>query len=229
MQLIIANKLYSSWSLRPWLAMTVLGIPFKEELIPFEDPRFKPRINELGSPGQMPVLVDGDIAVWESIAIIEHVAERFPDAGFWPSDAAARANARAISSEMHAGFRALRGACPMNLGKRFHRRDRGPDVAADVARITQLWAGARRKFGAASGEPFLYGRFCAADAMFAPVVSRLDTYDIDVDIETRAYMDAILTLPAFVAWREAALKENWIFAEDEADELAKENLRPHLT
>jgi glutathione S-transferase len=134
----------------------------------------------------------------------------------WPADRAARALARAISSEMHAGFGALRNACPMNLGKRFATRDRGEAVAADAARITALWRDARVRFG--GGGPFLFGAFSAADAMYAPVVTRFETYGFAVEPEARAYMDAILSLPSFGAWREAALQETWTYGEDEVDE-----------
>ena len=174
--------------------------------------------------GKVPVLLDDDDAViWESMAIVEHLAEAFPDRGIWPSDPKARAHARAISSEMHAGFTALRSACPMNLGKRFAGRDRGPGVARDVERLTSLWRQARERFGA--GGPFLYGAFSAADAMFAPVVTRLDTYGIAVDPVSRDYMKAVLALPAYREWLAAALAEPWIVAQDEVDEPALVNLR----
>lgn len=208
MHLHIANKLYSSWSLRPWMLMTALGIPFQEAVIPMYQDDSKARMLAVSPTAKMPCLVDGDVTVWESLAIIEYLAEKFPDKGVWPKDAKARAHARAVSSEMHAGFQALRQACPMNLGKRFAPRgDLGPDVAANVERLTQLWAEARARFG--GGGRFLYGAFCAADAMFAPVVTRIDTYQIPVDPKARAYMDAILFHPAFVAWREAAMAEPW--------------------
>ena len=207
MHLYVANKLYSSWSLRPWILMTALDIPFDETVIPMYFPDSKGRMLDVSPAGKMPCLVDGDITVWESLAIIEYLHERFPDKGVWPADKHARAHARAISNEMHAGFQALRAACPMNLARRFAPRDLGSDVADNVRRLEGLWNDARRRFGA--GGSFLYGAFSAADAMYAPVVSRLDTYQVPVSSETRRYMDAVLTHPAFVTWRTAALAEPW--------------------
>jgi glutathione S-transferase len=218
--LVIANKLYSSWSLRPWLLMRQLGIPFDEVLIPLDQPDTRARILEHSPAGKVPVLVDGATRVWESIAILEHLADAHP---VWPSDPQARALARSISAEMHAGFGALRSACPMNLGKRYAHRDRGEAVARDVARVTAIWREARERFGA--GGPFLFGAFSGADAMYAPVVTRLDTYSIPVDPGTRAYMDAILGLPAFREWRDAALDEAWIVDHDEVGEEPIETFR----
>jgi glutathione S-transferase len=207
MHLYVANKLYSSWSLRPWILMTALDIPFEETVIPMYFPDSKGRMLDVSPTGKMPCLVDGDVAIWESLAIMEYLHERFPDKGVWPSDVKARAHARAAANEMHAGFQALRSSCPMNLGKRFAPRDLGSDVADNVRRLEGLWSDARRRYGA--GGDFLYGSFSAADAMFAPVVTRLDTYQVPVTSETRRYMDRVLTHPAFVKWRDAALKEPW--------------------
>jgi glutathione S-transferase len=230
MQLLIGNKCHSSWSLRPWLLMTQLRIPFEEILIPFDDPIDSPdwraKIAPWSPSGKVPALVDGQVKVWETLAIIEYLADRFPEKAVWPRDIAARAHARAISSEMHAGFGALRGACPVNLGKRYAARDRGPAVAKDVARITAIWNECRTRYGA--GGPFLFGAFSGADAMYAPVATRLRTYGIAVDPVSEAYIETIHSLPAFVAWREAAIKEPWIVPEDEADEPAIENFRPHI-
>lgn len=225
MKLLIGNKCYSSWSLRAWLLMRVAGITFTEQLVPLDEPGFKEAIFAAapGSGGTVPTLVDGEIAVWETLAICEYLHDVQPQAGIWPRDGAARAHARAISSEMHAGFTALRSACPMNLGKRFATRDRGPGVARDVERLTGLWRQARERFG--TGGPFLYGAFSAADAMFAPVVTRLDTYGIAVDPVSQGYMRAILALPAYREWLAAALVEPWIVAQDEVDEPVLVNLR----
>lgn len=227
MKLLIGNKCYSSWSLRAWLMLSAKGLAFEERLIPLDEPGFKEAIfaEAPGSGGTVPMLIDGEIAVWETLAIMEYLHERFPERGIWPADRAARAHARAIASEMHAGFFALRRACPMNLGKRFSARNRGADVAGDVARITALWREARARFGAAGEGPFLYGAFCAADAMFAPVVTRLDTYSIPVDPGSAAYMRAVLALPAYRTWLGAALAEPWIVAQDEVDEPASAYLR----
>ncbi|TAJ30422.1 glutathione S-transferase family protein [Bosea sp. (in: a-proteobacteria)] len=225
MKLLIGNKCYSSWSLRAWLLLRARGIAFEEQLVLLDAPGFKDAVFAAapGSGGTVPTLVDGEIAVWETLAIAEYLHDRFPDAGIWPSDMAARAHARSISSEMHAGFSSLRNACPMNLGKRYAARDRGPGVARDVERITSLWRQARERFGGAG--PFLYGAFSAADAMFAPVVTRLDTYAIAVDATSQAYIDAVLALPVYRDWLDGALAEPWIVAHDEVDEPASADLR----
>ena len=228
MHLYIGNKVYSSWSLRPWIAMTALGIPFEETVISLSDPDFVRRVRAVSGAGLVPVLVDGDVKVWETLAILEYLAETFPEKAVWPLDRPARAHARAISAEMHAGFSGLRSACPMNLGKRFARRGRGTDVAADVTRFCTLVREARSRFGEPAGGPYLFGSFTAADAMYAPLVTRLDTYDLEVDEVTRTYMDAVLKSDAFQEWLTAALQEDWIVAEDEVDEPAIENFRPHL-
>lgn len=221
--LVIANKMYSSWSLRPWLLLTELGIPFEEVLIPLDQPDTRARILAHSPTGRVPVLLDEGATVWETTAIMDYVAERWPDRPVWPADRWARAHARAIAAEMHAGFGALRQACPMNLGRRYAARDRGEAVTRDVARIVSLWAEARERFG--QGGPFLFGAFGAADAMYAPVVTRLDTYGFDVPTEARRYMDAVLGLRSFRAWREAALAETWVIPHDEVDEPALEDLR----
>ena len=187
--------------------MTALGIPFEEEVIPLYRPDTAARIAKHTPAGRVPVLIDGGMPVWESLAIVEYLHEKFPDRRVWPKVLSARVHARAIANEMHAGFAALRQACPMNLGKRFRPKVQTAEVMANVERITGLWKEARRRFG---GEgQFLFGDFSAADAMYAPVVTRLDTYQLPVDAEARAYMDAVLAHPAFVAWRTAALEEPW--------------------
>ena len=218
--LVIGNKVHSSWSLRPWILTRELGIAFDEVLIPFSNPfhspEWKAQVRQYSPAAKVPALVDGAVAVWESLAILEYVAEIRPDLPVWPRDAVARAMARSISAEMHAGFGALRSACPMNLGKKYAEKDRGAEVAQDVARIGEIWRTARERFGA--GGPFLFGAFGAADAMYAPVVTRLDTYSIPVDPLCRAYMDAVLGTAAFQDWRAAALAETWIVPEDEVDE-----------
>ena len=215
LKLIIGNKNYSSWSLRPWIAMTAKGIAFDDVVIPFDTAEFKQYVGNLSGTGKVPVLIDGDIKIWESLAILEYLAEKFPDAGLWPKDVAARAHARVLANEMHAGFQALRGHLPMNVARRIIKRDLPPPVMANVERIEALWADCRARFG--SGGPFLFGAFGAADAMYAPVVSRLHTYDVDVGAGTRVYMDAMMALPAWRQWSAAAVKETWVFAEDEVD------------
>jgi glutathione S-transferase len=210
--LYIANKNYSSWSLRPWIAMTAAGIPFREVLVPFGPGATNPQFQEISPTGRVPVLHHGAVRVWESLAIIEYVAELFPEAGLWPEDSAWRSMARSISMEMLSGFRALRGACPMNM-RRPVRAIALPDgVQADVRRIEQIW----REMRQMSGGPFLFGDFCAADAMFAPVVNRFAIYDLVKDADTLDYMAAVKAHPAWKAWETAALAESWIVPEDEA-------------
>lgn len=219
LQLVIGNKNYSSWSFRPWIGLAAAGIPFEEILIPFGEPignpEFKAKVQAYSPVGKVPVLIDGDVHVWESLAILEYVAESFPAKGLWPAGREARAHARAISSEMHAGFQALRGHCPMNVRRGGRPRPSTPAVEADVARIESMWADCRRRFGA--GGPFLFGHFTAADAMYAPVVWRLVGYGFAVTDATRAYMTAMQELPAWQRWTAAALAEPWIVPEDEVD------------
>ncbi len=210
--LYIGNKNYSSWSFRPWIAMTAAGIPFEEVLIPFDFPAGNPRFKDISPTARVPVLHHGDVRVWESLAIIEYVAELFPDKGIGPSAAADRAVARAVSMEMLSGFRALRGACPMNIRRPKRVIDLPAGVMDDVARIETIWRELRQK----SGGPFLFGQFSGADAMFAPVVNRFDVYDLVRDEETLAYMNAMKAHPAWLKWQEAALQETWIVPEDEA-------------
>ena len=219
MKLIIGNKNYSSWSLRPWIAMTVAGIPFEEVLIPFETDEFKKTVADVSGTGKVPVLIDGDIRVWESLAILEYLAERFPDAGLWPKDAAARAHARVVANEMHAGFQAIRNHLPVNFARKVIKRDLPSPVQDNVRRIEALWADCRARFGktAERAGPFLFGAFGNADAMYAPVVSRFQTYAVEVTPETRAYMDAVMALPAWQQWEAAGIAEPWLFAEDEVD------------
>lgn len=207
LKLVIANKLYSSWSLRPWLVLKTFGIPFEEIQIPLRLADSRGRLLEYSPSGKVPVLIDEDVTVWESLAIIDYLAEAFPELPIWPRDRKARAHARSVSSEMHSGFQALRQACPMHLGARFATPPITEALLASIDRVEDIWSEARNRFG--GGQPFLYGAFSAADAMYAPVVTRFDSYQIPVREATRAYMDAVLSHPAFVAWREAALAEPW--------------------
>ena len=217
MKLIIGNKNYSSWSFRPWIAMKARGIPFDEVLIPFGEPignpAFKAKLAEYTPAGLVPVLIDGDVHVWETLAILEYLAETFPEKHLWPAHRGKRAQARALASEMHAGFSALRGACPMNIRRPVRERALSEAARANVARIETMWTEARAKHGG----PFLFGNFCAADAMYAPMVARLHTYGIKVNREALSYMEAMMALPAWGEWKAAALKEEWIVREDEAD------------
>ena len=213
--LAIGNKNYSSWSFRPWIAMKVAGIAFDEVVIPLYQPESKARILAYSAAGKVPVLDDNGVRVWDSLAIIEYLAERFPGAGLWPADRVARAEARAVSAEMHSGFLPLRRACPMNMWRKVIRRELAADARDNVRRIEELWAGCRRRHGA--GGPFLFGDFCAADAMYAPVVARFHTYDIEVDTPARDYMAALMALPAWAEWVGAARHEPWVVPDFEVD------------
>jgi|SRR5208282_2270916 len=215
LHLVIGNKNYSSWSLRPWLAMKIAGIAFEETVISLDAQDFKARVTAVSGAGRVPVLIDGDTRVWESLAILEYLAEKFPAAGLWPQPAAARAHARAIASEMHAGFLPLRRLLPMNVCRPVKQRALDAGASADVARIDAIWSDCRVRFGAEGS--FLFGAFGAADAMYAPVVWRFHTYAVEVSAAGRAYMDAVMALPAWSEWRQAARCEPWVLPHDEVD------------
>lgn len=198
-ELYIANKNYSSWSLRPWLLMTELGIPFREHLRPFGASDF----TAFSPTGKVPCLVDGDVTVWDSLAIVEYLAERHP--GVWPEEARARAWARSAAAEMHSGFGTLRQHCSMSVGIRVRLHDPGA-VAGDLARLGALWSDGLRR----SGGPFLAGaRFTAVDAFYAPVAYRLQTYGLALDDAPMAYARRLLALPGMQRWTDAALAETW--------------------
>lgn len=216
--LAIGNKAYSSWSLRPWILLSEFGIPFAEDFIPLDQPDFAPRVAAYGAGKTVPILKNGEQVVWESLAIIDYIADLYPDHAIWPRDQAARAYARSIAAEMHSGFSALRKACPMNIRKSYPAKARGAAVDQDVARILRLWRQARERFGAHG--PFLCGAFSAADAMYAPIVTRFQTYSIPVDETARAYMDAVLKTASFRRWHKAAMEESFVIAADEVDEEA---------
>jgi glutathione S-transferase len=215
LKLVIANKNYSSWSLRPYMALAMAGIPFEEIFIPFGEPRFGKEIRKVSTAGKVPVLIDGKTTIWDSLAILEYLAETFPGKNLWPKSKAARAMARSVASEMHSSFQGLRNACPMNLRRPPKAIPMTDRAMADVARIETIWRECRKVHG--KGGKFLFGKFSNADAMFAPVVTRLDTFAIPVAKDTRAYMDAVLSTKAFQAWKAAALKETMIVPEDEVD------------
>jgi glutathione S-transferase len=215
LHLTIANKNYSSWSMRPWLAMKVAGIPFEETVIRLDAPDGQARILAKSPSGKVPALVDGAVQIWESLAVLEYLAETVPAAKLWPQDKAARAHARAISNEMHAGFLPLRRQCPMNMWRPVKKRALDAEAQQNVARIDAIWRDCRARFG--GGGAFLFGAFTAADAMYAPVVSRFYTYAVEVGAASRAYMDAIMALPAWAEWKEAALKEEWLLERSEVD------------
>ena len=213
--LIIGNKNYSSWSFRPWIAMKVAGIAFNEVVISLNAAEFKPRLLQVSGTGKVPTLLDDGVRVWESLAILEYLAEKFPAARLWPADPVARAHARTIAAEMHAGFVPLRRACPMNMWRPVKRLELDEETRGNVRRIEAMWSDCRARFG--SGGPFLFGAFGAADAMYAPVVSRLHTYDVGVGAPARAYVAAVMALPAWAEWHAAAVKEPWVLPQDEVD------------
>lgn len=212
LKLIVGNKNYSSWSMRPWLAMKAAGIDFTDEVIPFDFPNGNPAIRAVSESGRVPLLIDGDFKLWESLAIIEYVAERFPDRPVWPADIRDRALARAYSLEIVSGFRGIRNACPMNLRRPRKAMPITAEMRTDIDRIEAIWHGSIRR----SGGPFLFGTFSAADAMYAPVINRFEAYVLSEHPETLAYIAAMKTHPAWLAWAADAAKESWIVEEDEA-------------
>jgi glutathione S-transferase len=209
LRLVIGNKNYSSWSMRPWLAMRASNIAFEEVFIPlYTGTTDKQRILDFTRSGKVPALIDGDVTVWDSLAIVEYVAERFPQANLWPEDRARRAHARSISSEMHSGFLALRQECGMNLHRPVGAIALSADAKADIARIEQIWLECRERYGKFG--PFLFGGFSGADAMFAPVVHRFRTYAIEVAAEAKGYMETMMALPAFQEWTRDGLAETLV-------------------
>ena len=219
--LIVGNKNYSSWSPRGEPAARLAGIDFEERLVRLSEPGTRAALCALSPAGKVPVLHHGARVIWDSLAIVEYLAEQRPAAGLWPEGAAARAHARSIAAVMHAGFAPLRRHMPMNLRKSLPGKGQGPGVAEDIERIGALWQDCRRRFGGADAGgghgPFLFGRASAADAMYAPVATRLRTYGVALDGAAAAYVEAIHAWPLFREWQAAALEEPWIIAEDEVD------------
>ena len=207
--LVIGNKNYSSWSMRPWMALKAAGIAFEEVVIPLytDDPADKQRILKYSPAGKVPILVDGAVTTWDSLAIIEYLAEKFPEKGFWPKDAAARAHARSISAEMHSGFMALRNECSMNIRRPLQQKALSADAKANVERVQDIWSSCRSEYG--QGGEFLFGAFSGADAMYAPVAHRFRTYGVEVKGAAAEYMHAMQAHPAFAEWSEGAAKETW--------------------
>ncbi|EQB17511.1 MAG: glutathione S-transferase family protein [Novosphingobium lindaniclasticum] len=216
MKLIIGNKNYSSWSLRGWLACKQSGLAFEEITVPLfgDDWEAKRSSDDLApSHGKVPILWDGDAVVWDSLAIIEYLADKVGRDRFWPKDDAARAMARSMVAEMHSSYMALRRACPMNIRNRVEGVPLGEDVRADIVRILTLWAEARARFG--KGGPFLFGTFGAADVIYAPVVSRFLTYGIGVPGFAQAYMQAVWEHEWMQQWINAAEAEDWVIEQYE--------------
>ncbi|RUL73633.1 glutathione S-transferase family protein [Dyella choica] len=216
--LYIANKNYSSWSLRPWVLLTQLEIPFEEKLAPFRGGTSSSwsAFRAFSPTGKVPCLYDGDTAVWDSLSIAEYVAESHP--GVWPSDARARAWARSAAAEMHSGLQELRSRCPMNCGIRLQLHAIAPELKRDIDRVQELWNDGLQRFGG----PFLAGNaFTAVDAFYAPVTFRIQSYQLPVDDVASAYVQRMLALPSMRAWYEAALKETWRDADHEQETLGQ--------
>lgn len=213
--LIIGNKNYSSWSLRAYMALAGFQIPFDETLIRLGEPAFDKAARRHSKAGLVPILKHQSLMIWDTLAIMEYLYETWPKKQMWPKNKATRAVARCVSAEMHSGFGGLRNACPMNLRRPQKPVPMNEAALKDVARLEAIFAECRKKHG--KGGPFLFGRFSLADAMFAPVLTRLETYTIPVKPTTRAYIQAVLNTQAFKAWKTAALIETWIVPHDEVD------------
>jgi glutathione S-transferase len=215
--LVIANKNYSSWSARPWLVMTELGIAFGERMLKFDSEDWATNIAALSPSRLVPVLWEGKpgegFPTFDTLAIIERLHELFPDKGVWPRDARARARARSLVADFHAGYRAMRAAMPMNLRGHYPGKGMSPEVTQDIEGLTARWVDTRRAFGKAGR--FLFGDYCAADAFFAPVASRFLTYGVDLEGEACNYQQTLLETASFAAWRKAALQETEFVAADE--------------
>lgn len=202
------NKNYSSWSLRGWLALRLSGAPFREVAFHLGEADVRERIRRHSPSGKVPALRHGDLLIWDSLAIVEYLAELYPEVGLWPRDRAARAVARSVCAEMHSGFAALRAHMPFNVRRSSPGRGRAPGVAEDIARITAIWRSCRAGHG--SNGQFLFGAYCAADMFYAPVVSRFRTYDVELDPACAAYADAVWEHAHVVEWRRAAAAESWV-------------------
>jgi glutathione S-transferase len=205
LKIVIGNKKYSSWSLRGWLALKHVGVPFEEILIPLDQPNTQERIARYSPSGKIPALIDGEVVVWDSLAICEYLNERFPDRHLWPADPKARALARSISAEMHSGFQNLRNDLSMKLVESIPTSTLRPEVKEEIRRIIAIWTECRQRF--AGDKPFLFGDFSSADVMFAPVVSRFRTYGVSLEGTAGAYAETIWKLPAMQEWLAAAKVE----------------------
>lgn len=212
LHLYIANKNYSSWSLRPWLLMKVKGIEFKETLSPFDEPNHNQHFLEFSPSKKVPVLHVNSQIIWESLAICECLADLYPEAGLWPADSMDRAKARSLSTEMVSGFSHLRAECPMNMRREHYAISVSDGVRKDVQRIEAIWSECLQSYGG----PFLFGEFSIVDAMFAPVVNRLQIYCLSEAPAVLKYREAMHALPAWQEWEAAGRAEPWIVEEDEA-------------
>ena len=213
LELIVGNKAYSSWSLRPWLALKHAGARFTEIRVPLYVHGYKEELSKYAPTGKVPILKNGAVTVWDSLAICEYLAELFPQAELWPADRAARALARAVSAEMHSGFSAIRTAMPFNCrvtGRHVHPNT---EIQKEVDRVLELWRDCRARYG--KGGPWLFGRFSIADAMYIPVVSRFITYSVPLDAVAQSYSDAALDLPAMREWIAAAEQETEVMISNE--------------
>lgn len=213
MKLLVGNRNYSTWSLRPWLVLRHFDLPFDDEVLMLSGPGWRETLAARSPTGKVPVLIDGDLVIPETLAIIEYLADLFPEKPIWPAARADRALARAAAAEMHAGFPALRSHAPMNLRAAHPGKVDLDAVRKDLHRVEELWGDLLRR----SGGPFFFGEFSAADAMYAPLATRLRTYDLPVSDTAAKYVEAIYSLPAFQQWRSEALKEPWIVDDDEID------------
>ena len=211
--LVIGNKNYSSWSLRPWLLMKQMGIPFGEILIPLYRPETSGRILQYSPSGKVPALREGERVVWDSLAIAEYLAEMFPRMNLWPEDPEARARARAISCEMHSGFTALRSELPMNIRRACSPVPMSPAAHAEARRVQQIWRECRDRYG--KDGPYLFGRFSIADAMYVPVVFRFYNYSVERDETALAYQETLFAMPSLQEWIAAAKTEPWLIAASE--------------
>ena len=209
---VIGNKNYSSWSLRGWLMARIANIDFDEIVIPLDRPETQAAIRKHSPSGRLPVLLHRGLAVWDSLAIAEYLNDMKPEAGLWPPSAAARAHARSISAEMHSSFPDLRNSMPMNIRASYPGMGMTTGTRADIERITSLWRDCRKRFAGAfqKDDGFLFGAFGAADAMFAPVVTRFKTYGVTLDTDADAYCTAVLGHPAMKEWIDAAQHEPWL-------------------
>jgi glutathione S-transferase len=205
--IVVGNKNYSSWSLRPWLALKHTGVPFDEIVEPLFEGDYHERLLAHSPSAKVPVLKHNGLVIWDSLAICEYLVEQFPGAGLWPEDAAERAHARSISAEMHSGFTSLRGDMAMNMRTTQSDHTPGPGVTEDISRVTEIWNECRAKQADVGGGPFLFGQFTIADAMYAPVASRFRTYGIALDPVCADYVNTIHALPAFTEWYEASVTE----------------------